>query len=468
MQIISDFLLLVKIIFNFNWIFLSTKASSNYYNLEPDPYITGILIEVIFKPISGGAIAGIIAFAVLLFSSALISGSEVAFFSLSPKEINGLKERKDRPAMAVISLLARPEKLLATILIANNFINVGIVILSSFLTAAIVDFSASVVLGLIIQIGLVTFLLLLFGEIIPKVYATHAGLSFAIKMSMPLTVISKLVSPVSGILVSSTSFVNKRLKVKQNISVEDLSHALELAKSDIKEDKEILESIVTFSNTDVTEIMKPRIDIVAAGMNFTMGKVLSMVVESNYSRIPVYEKTLDNIKGVLYIKDLLPHFEESNFNWQAIIHPPYFVPESRKINDLLKDFQKKKIHMALISDEYGGLQGLVTLEDILEEIVGEITDESDDEENFFTKIDNFTYIFEAKTQLSEFYKIISSSESTFEKIRGDADSLGGLILELKGEIPRKGELIEYKQFKFIITSADNRKIKKVKVKITEG
>jgi len=432
--------------------------------LETDPFIFGLLLQIIYHPISSGVIAGFVGFIVLLLSSALISGSEVAFFSLSPKEIKKLKASDARSSESILSLLANPEKLLATILIANNFINVGIVILSSFLTVAIVDFSNDIFLGLIIQVGVVTFLLLLFGEIIPKVYAAHAGLKFAGKMSMPLTIISKLVSPVSSVLVKSTSFVNKRFaKVKQNISVEDLSHALELAKSDIVEDKEILESIVTFSSTDVTGIMQPRIDVVAAEITYSMNKLISLITETGHSRLPVYDEMLDNIKGMLYIKDLLPHIHDKDFAWQEIVRPPYFVPESRKINDLLKDFQKEKVHMALITDEYGGLQGIVTLEDILEEIVGEISDESDYNEDIYQQIDESTFLFEGKTQLSEFYRIIDYAENIFDDVRGDADSLAGLILELKGEIPSKGDRIVYKQFTFVIDAADQRKIKKVKV-----
>ncbi|NOZ34463.1 MAG: gliding motility-associated protein GldE [Chlorobi bacterium] len=401
----------------------------------------------------------------LLFSSAMISGSEVAFFSLSPEQKDNLKKENSKKSNLISEILTNHEKLLATILIANNFVNIGIVILTSYILNLAFDFSSSPIAGFIIQIGIITFILLLFGEIIPKVYASEFSVSFAKFTVLPLMLSMKLFSPFSKLLINSTSVVNKRLKMKKSVSPEDLSDALELTEADIKQDKDILERIVTFGSIDVKEIMKPRVDVVAANINFSFNKLKSLIIESGYSRIPIYEENFDNIKGILLIKDLLKNINEENYNWKNIIKPPFFVPDTMKINDLLEEFREKKIHIAIVTDEYGGFSGIVTMEDIIEEIVGEISDETDEENQLFQKIDDNNYIFDGKIQLNDFYKILNIKEDIFEDIRGEADSLAGLILEIKGEIPKKGDVISIGKFLFTIDSANNRKIQKINFKV---
>ena len=433
--------------------------------MDTEPFQTIYILNIIIKTLSPGFYVGLAGSLLLLFSSALVSGSEVAFFSLSPEQKDILKKTNTKKSNLILQLLNKHEKLLATILIANNFINIGIVILTSYILNLAFDFSQSPVLGFIIQIGIIIFILLLFGEIIPKVYAAEFSVSFAKFTAIPLYFSMKLFSPVSNMLIRSTSIVNKRLKMKKNVSVEDLSDALELTEADIKQDKDILERIVTFGSIDVKEIMKPRVDVVSADINFSFNKLKSLIIESGYSRIPVYEENFDNIKGILLIKDLLKNSNDEEYSWQKIIKPPFFVPETMKINDLLEEFREKKIHMAIVTDEYGGSSGIVTMEDIIEEIVGEISDETDEENLLYQKTDENNYLFDGKIQLNDFYKILDIKEDIFEDIRGEADSLAGLILEKEGEIPKKGDEIKIKNYTFIIDAADNRKIKKIKLKI---
>ncbi|MBT5426548.1 MAG: gliding motility-associated protein GldE, partial [Bacteroidetes bacterium] len=317
-------------------------------------------------------IVGLAVIAVLLVVSALISGSEVAFFALRPVDIAQLRNKKNRVSRTAKDLLDQPEKLLATILIANNFVNVGIVILSTWVSHNIFDFSSNPALGFILQTIVITFIILLVGEIVPKVYASRFSLKFVFFMALPIKTLSIIFKPLAAVLIRSTSAVQKRLKDhKSNISMDDLSQALELTGEELDDDEKILKGIVNFGTTDVREIMKPRVDVVAVDIATSFSKLLNMITETGYSRIPVFIKDFDHIKGILYVKDLLPHIVKSNsFRWQSLIRPPYFVPENKKINDLLEEFQKQKIHLALIVDEYGGTSGLVTLEDILEEIVG--------------------------------------------------------------------------------------------------
>jgi gliding motility-associated protein GldE len=297
----------------------------------------------------------------LLFCSALISGSEVALFSLSPQQVSDIESEESPRNRKLVKLLRMPEELLATILIGNNFVNVGIVILSSFITNSIVDFSNAPTMGFVVQVIAITFLLLLFGEIIPKVYATQTSVNFSKFMAFPLFYMEKIFRPLSVILIKSTSIVNKRMSKKQNISMGDLSHALELTADEITEEIEILEGIVNFGNINVVEIMKSRVDVVAVDIHTSFGKLQSVIIESGYSRIPVYENTFDNIRGILYVKDLLPHHHKSStFRWQSIIRPPFYVPETKKINDLLEEFQTQKNHMAIVVDEYGGSSGIIT------------------------------------------------------------------------------------------------------------
>jgi len=399
----------------------------------------------------------------LLFCSALISGSEVALFSLSPQQVNDIEAEEHTKNKHLLKLLRMPEQLLATILIANNFVNVGIVILSSFITNSLIDFSNAETIGFIVQVIIITFLLLLFGEIIPKVYATQTSVRFSKFMAFPLFYLEKIFRPLSVILIKSTSIVNKRISKKQNISMGDLSQALELTADEITEEMEILEGIVNFGNINVEEIMKSRVDVIAMDVRDGFGKVKSIIIESGYSRIPVYDGTFDNVSGVLYVKDLLPHHHKPNtFRWQSIIRPPYYVPETKKINDLLEEFQTQKNHMAIVVDEYGGTSGIITMEDILEEIIGDITDESDEEKETYTLEKDGSYLFEGKTLLNDFFKIVDLDSDIFENVKGDADTLAGLLLEIKGEIPQKKEEFRYKSYRFIVEAVDNRRIKKIR------
>lgn len=435
---------------------------------DPLPIFTAVNWDIHFYPITTAVILSLVLVILLLLSSALISGSEVAYFSLSPQDHEKLKSTKRKQDITILQNLENPEKLLATILVANNFVNVGIVILSAYTTQKLFDFSTAPTIGFIFQVVIITFILLLFGEIIPKVYATSHCLRFARLMAIPLKILERIFSPINSILIHSTSFVNKRFqKQSQNISVDELSQALELTlEHEHAEDKEILEGIVKFGNKNVVEIMRSRVDVEALEMKDSYSKVINLINESGYSRIPVYSGSFDNIKGILYIKDLLPHIhKKENFKWQTIIRPPFYVPETKKIDDLLEEFQKNKVHMAIVVDEYGGSSGIVTLEDVLEEIVGEISDEFDEEENYFTKVTANKYLFDGKILLHDFYKITGTNDHVFDEYKGDADTLAGLILELKGEIPLPHEKLECENFVFSIESVDNRRIKKIEVEI---
>ncbi len=423
------------------------------------------LIDVAFYPAEPDSIIAILIVVILLVGSALISGSEVAYFSLSPTDKQNLKNRGSRNSRAVLELIRKPERLLGTILITNNFINVGIVILASFVMNKLIDFGSSKTLQFLVQVVVVTFILLLFGEILPKLYANLYSSRFAQFMAYPLKFFGKLFYPISSLLIYSTSMVNRRLaRKKQNISMDDLSEALELTSDNISEDKNILEGIIKFGNIDVKEIMKARIDVVSADIKTNLDELISIAIDSGYSRIPIYDKTFDNVKGILYIKDLLPHIQKSkNFKWQSLIRPLYYVPENKKIDDLLNEFQTKKIHLAIVVDEYGGTSGIVTLEDIIEEIFGEITDESDEDEVFFNQISADEYLFNGKILLNDLYKILETEDDIFESVKGDADTLAGLILELKGDFPDKGEKTSFRNFEFIIEAVDKRRIKQIRL-----
>ena len=365
----------------------------------------------------------------------------------------------------VLYLLEKPERLLANILITNNFINVGIVIIASFVTEDSLNFADTPVLGFVIKVVLITFILLLFGEIRPKIYANRFAPQFARRMAIPLVILDRLFQPLIFILVRSTRLVNRRLAKKgQNISMDDLSEALDLATDVVENEKEMLEGIVRFSNLEVSEIMKPRTDVVAVDIDTDLETLTKVVIESGFSRIPVYEETSDHLKGILYVKDLLPHINQKNkFTWQKLIREPFFVPETKKITDLLKEFQEKKTHLAIVVDEYGGTEGIVTMEDILEEVVGEITDESDGTEEFYRKIDERTYAFDGKTLLNDFYKVTELQDVLFDEVKGDAETVAGLLLELKGGFPRMKDLIQCKGIEFTVLSMDKRRIKEVKV-----
>ncbi|HAM10750.1 MAG TPA: hemolysin [Bacteroidales bacterium] len=414
-------------------------------------------------------LTGFLIFIVLLIGSALISGSEVAYFSLRPEDIEKLKSNKSRKALTALKLYSNPEKLLSTILVANNTINIAIVLLAAFLSSILFDFSEKPVLGFIINIITITFILLFFGEVMPKVYSSRVHVRMVILMAIPLSVIEIIFKPVTSLLILSTFYVKKRAgSSRTNISMDDLSDALELASDDMDEDEKLLKGIVNFGNINVSAIMCPRIDVTALNIKSGFDTVVPKIVESGFSRIPVYSGSFDSVKGILYAKDILPFTgNPANFKWQSLLRPPYFVPETKKINDLLKEFQTKKIHMAIVIDEYGGTSGIVTLEDILEEIVGEITDESDEDPVLFKKLDEKTFIFDGKIMVNDFCKIINTEEDYFESIRGESETLAGLILELTGEIPQKGQSVTFRQFSFSVEAADRRRIKEIRVEIKQ-
>jgi len=424
--------------------------------------------NIIFTAPSLGTFFTLALSIILLMASALISASEVAFFSLEPKTLQELDESDKKQHKNVLRLLKNPQKLLATILIGNNFVNVAIILLLTYATSTVLNFDDAPALGFIFQTIVITFLLLLAGEITPKVYATHFSLKVAIFTAPFLIIIQALLQPFVNLLVGSTSRVNTKLAkhTRSNISIDELSQALELTSRTSDEDTEILEGIIKFGNIHVIDIMTSRVDIVDVDIKTSYKKLLDIIIKCGYSRLPVYSGTHDNLKGILYSKDLLPHLDKPDtFRWQTLIRPAYYVPETKKIDDLLSEFQKNKVHLAIVVDEYGGTSGLVTLEDILEEIVGDISDEYDEEEQLYTKIDNHTFIFEAKIQLNDFFKIEEIEENDFSKISGEVETLAGLILELKGEIPRKNERIDYGKYVFEIQAVDNRRIKKVKLYI---
>ena len=433
--------------------FLNTIIATGVFSTLPDiKLFTGFLLLII-----------------LLIGSALMSGSEVAYFSLGSEDMEKLKGTNTRKASTALKLFSNPEKLLSTILAANTTINIAIVLLAAFLSARLYSFSDKPVAGFIVNAIIITVILLFFGEIMPKVYAGRANIRIVLLMALPLTVIEKIFKPVTSLLSFSSYFVKKRSGAQRtSVSKGGLSDALEMASDDIDEDEKLLKGIVNFGNINVNAIMCPRIDVTALDIKSGFDSVVPVIVESGFSRIPVYSGSFDSVKGILYAKDILPYTSSpGTFKWQSLLRPPYFVPETKKINDLLKEFQTKKIHMAIVIDEYGGTSGIVTLEDILEEIVGEITDESDEDEILYRQIDESTFIFEGKIILHDFCKIVDIDEDLFESVRGDSETLAGLILELTGEIPQKGQEVNYHHFKFIIESADRRRIKEIRVEIKQ-
>jgi|WetSurMetagenome_2_1015567.scaffolds.fasta_scaffold05991_2 putative hemolysin len=401
----------------------------------------------------------------LLFCSAFISGAEVAYFSLSPADLEKLSDKKGKSASSVLKLLANPERLLSTILVTNNTLNIAIIILAAFITPELFNLNNNPVLAFIIEAIAITFILLLFGEIIPKIYASLYQFRFVIAMARPLTFCQKIFRPITSLLVLSSFFMKKRTGIhSKNISMDDLSDALDLTSAEIKEDKEILRGIVRFGNTNVSSVMCPRIDVMALDMDESYHNILPKVIDSGFSRIPVYSGSFDNIKGLLFVKDLIGRLDkDDHFRWQALIKPAYFVPETKKISDLLKDFQSKKIHMAIVVDEYGGTSGLVTLEDILEEIVGDIIDETDEETPLFKSLGPGCWIFEGKVLINDFYRITESEEEPFEDLKGDSETLAGLLLETLGEIPEKGRVVSIGDFEFTIESVDKRRIREIRV-----
>ncbi len=424
-----------------------------------------------FLPFSINALSGLLVLLILLGFSALISGSEVALFSLEPKDIESLKVNKKRSAQLILELLSDPEQLLASILVGNNFINIAIVLLASHISDSLISFGEAKTFEFIFQTVIITFMLLLVGEIIPKVYAAHYPKNFALKLSPFVHLMGRITRPLNYILIHSTSFVNKRMnKHPRVLSIEEISKALKLTNhEDLSDDKEILEGIVKFGSKSVSEIMHSRLDMVVIDFKSNFHEVLVMIRMARYSRIPVYSGTLDNVRGILYLKDLLPHITKGvSFKWQQLIRPPFFIPETKKIDDLLEEFQKSKVHLAIVVDEFGGTSGLVTLEDILEEIVGDIADEFDVEEKFYTRLGPDEYLFDGKTLLNDFYKVVECEDDVFDEFKGDADTLAGLILELTGEFPELHEQVHCRNFSFRIEAVDRRRIKEIKVKISKG
>lgn len=410
------------------------------------------------------AIVAIVLAGLLLFVSGFASASEIAFFSLSPSDLNAIAEGKHPSDRKITNLLSDTERLLATILITNNFVNVTIIMLCNYFFMSVFLFHSPIAEFLMLTVAL-TFLLLLFGEIMPKIYSAQRTLGFCRFAAPGILAFRAVFYPLASLLVRSTSFLNKHVTRKNhNISVDELSHALELTdKSELSEENNILEGIIRFGGETAKEVMTSRLDVIDLDIHTSFKEVLNCIVENVYSRIPVYAGTKDNIKGILYIKDLLPHLNKGdNFRWQSLIRPAYFVPETKKIDDLLRDFQTNKIHIAIVVDEFGGTSGIVTMEDIIEEIVGEIRDEYDEEEYNYSMLNDHTWVFEGKILLTDFYKITKIDEGTFDEVAGDADTLAGLLLELKGEFPALHEKVVYGCYEFEVLEMDNRRILKLK------
>ena len=430
-------------------------------------YISEIFSQVGVQDLTAGPVIALALAVLLLFASGFISASEVAFFSLKPNDINRIKEGNHPADSVILDLLNNSEFLLATILIANNFVNVAIVMLCTYGINEWLDFSNVPMLGFVLETIVLTFLLLLFGEIMPKIYAKQNTLPFIHKAAPTLLNIQKICKPLAALLVHSTSTINKSLaKKKYDISVDELSKALELTSKAIPEEKEMLAEIIKFYNKTADEIMTSRLDMEDLDIKANFKEVIDTIIKCGYSRIPVYSGTEDNIKGILYIKDLLPYLDKpETFRWQSLIRPAYFVPETKKIDDLLEEFRTNKIHMAIVVDEFGGTSGIVTMEDILEEIVGEISDEYDEDEKQYIRLADGSYIFEAKIQLTDFFRATDTDPAEFEKITEEVETLAGLLLEIKGDFPRRREVIEYKNYRFQILEMDNRRILKVKFNV---
>ena len=431
-------------------------------------YLQQILTEVQFlQPTPGVIVSGVLA-CLLLVLSGYASGSEIAFFSLSPNDLNELDEEKNSRDRQIMQLREDSERTLATILITNNLVNVTIIMLCNYFFVHTVDFGEAYWLQFLMITVLLTFILLLFGEIMPKVFASQHALAFCRFSAGGILRLSKLFQPLSSILMQSGILAEKVVQKENHIlSVDDLEQALELTdENELKDEKNMLEGIVRFGDETAKEVMTSRQDVVDLDFSSSFSDVLKCIVENNYSRIPVYQGSIDNIRGILYIKDLLPYLSKpSNFRWQSLVRPPYFVPETKMIDDLLREFQENKVHIAIVVDEFGGTSGIITLEDILEEIVGEINDEYDEEEKNYTRINANTYVFEGKTSLSDFFKILDLDDETFEEVEGEADSLAGLLLEIKGDFPELHERIDYKNYSFEVTELDGHRISKIKVVI---
>ena len=436
--------------------------------MDPDPLRLLLYITVF----DSAFVVKIIVLVFLLSCSALISGAEVALFGLSSTDISEMDEVKTSRGDIITKLLNRPKKLLATILIANNAINIGIVLLFSAIGDTLFNTLNYNLFGFIdvrflLEVVLATFLILMFGEILPKVYANRNRIAFSQFMAYPLKVLDVLFSPLSLPMRSATIAMHSKLgKEKSSISVDQLSQALELTSDGdtTKEEQKILKGIVSFGNTDTKQVMRPRIDIFALNEEMKFEEIITEIKKNGYSRIPVFADNMDNIVGVLYVKDLLPHIDRKTFNWMSLIREAYFVPENKKLDDLLLEFQDKKNHLAVVVDEYGGTSGIVTLEDIIEEIVGDISDEFDDEDLIFSKLDDFNFVFEGKTALKDFYRVVKiEGEEEFESQKGESETIAGFVLEIAGSFPKKGAKIEFNDYKFVVESLDKKRLKQIKV-----
>ncbi len=431
--------------------------------MDPDPlsllpYVSSVNVAFLLK-------VGMLF--LLLLCSALISGAEVALFGLSPTDINEIDQQKTTRGGIVVKLLERPKKLLATILIANNAINIGTVLLFNVIGNTIFSDVTTTWVRFLLEVVVITFLILMFGEILPKVYANRNRISFSLFMTYPLKALDFIFSPLSLPMRSGTIFLYDKLgKEKSSLSVDHLSQALELTSEGdtTKEEQKILEGIVSFGNTDTKQVMRPRIDIFALDEEMKFSEVLTEIKKNGYSRIPVFAENMDNVLGVLYVKDLLPYIDRKTFNWMSLIREPYFVPENKKLDDLLMEFQEMKSHLAVVVDEYGGTSGIVTLEDIIEEIVGDISDEFDDEDLVYSKLDDFNYVFEGKTTLKDFYRVVKiEDEEDFEEQKGESETIAGFVLEIAGNFPKKGERVFFKEYQFLVESLDKKRLKQIKV-----
>jgi len=433
--------------------------------LDPDP----ISLIISFTSIDTSIVSGIILFFLLLLCSALISGAEVALFSLTQTDLETPLEESSKPIEIISKLLEKPKKLLATILVANNFINIAIVILFAYLGDYFFIGISSAITRFIIEVVIVTFLILFFGEILPKIYASRNSAKFAKFMAYPLLFLDVIISPLSLPMRSITIAMHNKLgKQKSNMSVDQLSQALELTSEEdtTREEHKILQGIVSFGNTDTKQVMRPRIDIFALDNTLKYSHIIPEIIKNGYSRIPVFQDNVDTVIGILYVKDLLPHLSKKQFNWTSLLREPFFVPENKKLDDLMQAFQEKKVHLAVVVDEYGGTSGIVSLEDVIEEIVGDISDEFDDDDLIYSKLDNNNFVFEGKTTLKDFYRITKvENETVFEDKKGEAETIAGFVLEISGSFPKLESKIYFENFVFTIESLDKKRIKQVKITI---
>ena len=437
--------------------------------MDPDPAsLFPLIVAIDFSQLFG-----VVTALLLLISSALISGAEVAFFSLTPADFEADEAKRTQKEQIVIKLLDKPKKLLATILVANNTINIAIILLFDALVDEAFGRLDTVVWGVdlqfILEVVFVTFLILLFGEILPKVYASRNKVSFSHFMAYPLNVLDTFFSPISIPMRAAILKIHQRFgNQRTGISVDQLSQALELTSQHdtTKEEQKILQGIVSFGNTDTKQVMRPRMDIFAINENQPYKEIIPEIIENGYSRIPVYKENIDNVTGILYVKDLLPYLDREDFDWKTLLREPYFVPENKKLDDLLNDFKDKKNHLAIVVDEYGGTSGLISLEDIIEEIVGDISDEFDDEDLIFSKLDDYNYVFEGKTPLKDFYRVIKLEDpSLFEENKGEAETLAGFLLEISGNFPKKNDVILFDGYSFTVEVIGNKRIKQIKLNI---